>query len=216
MTGARDYPECQMNIEFLVEERSAEEALRELLPKLLAAPHTWMIHAYQGKQDLLEKLPARLRGYAKFIPATWAIVVVVDADAEDCLALKARLEEAAHRASLQTTARALGGARVQVVNRIAVEELEAWLLGDADAVRAAYPRVLQTFEEKRRFRDPDAIRGGTWEALQQLLQRAGYYPQGMPKIEVAKSIAQHMDPQRNRSGSFRCFIEAVAELTASA
>ena len=43
MTVVRECPEGQMNIEFLVEERSAEEALRELLPKLLAAPHTWMI-----------------------------------------------------------------------------------------------------------------------------------------------------------------------------
>lgn len=49
----------------------------------------------------------------------------------------------------------------QVVNRIAVEELEAWFFGDWSALQAAYPRVPATIPQKARFRDPDAIVGGT-------------------------------------------------------
>jgi hypothetical protein len=58
---------------------------------------------------------------------------------------------------------------------LAIEELEAWFFGDMDAVRALYPRVPETLEQRAGFRDPDAIRGGTWEALERILQRAGYF-----------------------------------------
>jgi hypothetical protein len=57
-----------MHIEFLVEEPSAETALLELLPKIIGTKATWLIHPYQGKQDLINKLLDRLKGYSKWLP----------------------------------------------------------------------------------------------------------------------------------------------------
>lgn len=49
----------------------------------------------------------------------------------------------------------------QVLNRLAIEELEAWFFGDVAALHSAYPRVPSTLGRRSRYRDPDAIRGGT-------------------------------------------------------
>jgi hypothetical protein len=96
-----------------------------------------------------------------------------------------------------------------VVNRIAVEELEAWFFGDATAIMQAYPGIPASLPQKAKYREPDAIAGGTWEALERVLQRAGYFKGGLAKIEAARSIARKMDPQQNRSISFRCFRDAL-------
>ena len=113
-----------MQIEFLVEERSAEAALRNLLPKMLRAGHVFNVRVFDGKTDLLSKLPSRLRGYRRWLPRDSCIVVLVDEDREDCRELKDRLENDAAQAKLLTKTAAHGRRRFQVVNRLAVEELE--------------------------------------------------------------------------------------------
>jgi len=60
-----------------------------------------------------------------------------------------------------------------VVNRIAIEELEAWYFGDVEAICDAYPGVPRTLAQRNGMREPDEIRGGTWEALERVVQRAG-------------------------------------------
>ena len=101
------------------------------------------------------------------------------------------------------------GQQFQVVNRLAIKELEAWFFGDVDALKAAYPRVSPTLGQRARYRNPDAITGGTWEALERLLQRLNYFRQGLPKITVAREVSRHMDPARNRSRSFQVFREGL-------
>lgn len=119
------------HLELLVEEPSMEVFLRALLPRLLPQNRTFEIHPFQGKNDLLGKLEARLRGYAAWLPDDWRIVVVVDRDDDDFRALKRQLESIAQRAGPLTRTRA-GNAPGQLVNRIAIEELEAWYFGDSD------------------------------------------------------------------------------------
>ena len=85
-----------MHIEFLVEEPSAEAALQNLVPKILGPQVSFTIHPYQGKLDLLARLPGRLKGYRPWLPDDWRIVVLVDADEGECRALKGRLEQEAH------------------------------------------------------------------------------------------------------------------------
>lgn len=51
-----------MHIEFLVEEPSAKAALSNLAPRIVPGVE-FRIIPFQGKHDLLSKLPARLRGY---------------------------------------------------------------------------------------------------------------------------------------------------------
>jgi len=187
-----------------------EAFLRALLPRLLPAGRTFEVHAFQGKADLLGKLEARLRAYAAWLPKDWRVVVVVDRDDDDCHELKQRLEEAADKAGLRSRSRA--GARPwQLVNRIAIEELEAWYFGDWDAVRAAYPRVSPDVPKRQGLRDPDAIAGGTWEAFERIMQRHGYFKGGLAKIEAARAIGAQIEPERSRSGSFQAFHQALVE-----
>ena len=88
-----------------------------------------------------------------------------------------------------------------------VEELEAWFFGDVEALREAYPNVSNTFQNRAKYREPDAITGGTWETLERLLK--GYYPNFLPKGVVAQKVAPHMEPSRNRSRSFQVFVEGL-------
>jgi hypothetical protein len=198
------------HVEVLVEEPSMGEVLRELLPRLLG-PVSFQIHVFLCKPDLIKRLPERLLGYARWMPATWALLVVVDRDRDDCFELKKNLERAASEAGFIKGFEAIGTGRA-VVNRIAVEELEAWYFGDWNAVRTAYPRVPPTLPNKRKYRDPDAIAGGTWEAFERELQRAGYYRGGIPKLQVARAIAPHLTPECNASHSFQVFLRAVRAL----
>lgn len=197
------------HLEILVEEPSMEEALRTLLPKI-AGDLSHEVYRYQCKDELLGRLPERLRGYASWLPATWRIVVILDRDDDDCRVLKGRLEQMARDAGLIT--RSVNATTWQVVNRLAIEELEAWYFGDWDAVRAAYPRVPRTVPRQQKYRDPDAIRGGTWEALERILRRAGYFEGGLRKIEAARAIAEHMDPGRNGSRSFQMLRTVLVEV----
>jgi hypothetical protein len=93
---------------------------------------------------------------------------------------------------------------------LAIEELEAWFFGDIAALHAAYPRISLTLSQQAKYRDPDAIRGGTWEALGRLLH--SYYPTGLPKIEVARAVSALMEPERNRSRSFQVFRKGLLTL----
>ncbi len=193
---------------FLTEEESAEVALRILWPKLNGID-TLDVIRHQGKPDLLKKLPSRLRAYRKWLPADWRIVVLVDLDDwVDCRQLKTDLEETAAAAGFATRSSADSDEPFQVINRLAIKELEAWFFGDVEALVQAYPRIPPTLGEKAKYRDPDEIRF-TWEALEQVLRRAGYYSAGMPKREVARRVARFMDPDRNRSKSFQVFRDAV-------
>lgn len=195
-------------IEFLVEERSAEEMLRGVLPRLIGGT-SFRVHAYQGKSDLMRKLPSRLCGYRNgWRPdESVMVVVVVDRDDDNCIQLKQRLDQAAKNAGLLTRSVA-SGRPYQVVNRIVVEELEAWFAGDWEAVRSAYPRV----PSRNPFPNPENIRGGTWEALQRVLQRAGYFPGGLRKIEFSRKVARCLDPDCNAAHSFEVFRDVVREM----
>jgi hypothetical protein len=198
------------HIEMLVEELSMEAALRRIVPKIVG-DLSFEVYPYQCKQDLMDKLPSRLRGYAAWLPDDWRVVVILDRDDDACLELKQQLEIITFGAGLRTRSQAAGG-HFQLVNRLAIEELEAWFFGDWDAVRTAYPNASSTIPAKKRYRDPDTILGGTWEALERILQRAGYFRTGLRKIEAARRIAEQMEPYRNHSSSFRAFRNALTAM----
>jgi len=198
------------HLELLVEEPSMEALLRALLPRLISSDRTFEVHAFQGKSDLLGNLAGRLRGYARWLPDDWRIIVLVDRDDDDCLQLKQKLEGVAEKAKLRTRARAICG-QWQLVNRIAIEELEAWYFGDWESVCTAYPRLPPSIPSNQRYRDPDGISGGTWEAFERVMQRSGYFKQGLRKIEVARELGGLLDARRSRSLSFGHFHKAVME-----
>ncbi|MCX6829975.1 MAG: DUF4276 family protein [candidate division Zixibacteria bacterium] len=195
-----------MRIEFLLEERSAEAVMRNIVPKIINWDAIVGYHVFNGKHDLLGKLPNRLKGYkeiCRFDPCK--IVVLIDKDRQDCHVLKTRLERVAADAGLITKTQCGLNMQFQVLNRLAIEELEAWFFGDNQALSTAYPRVPTHLHAKAKYRNPDGIPGGTSQALERVLMQAGYYAGGMPKIEVAMKVSSLMNPDRNTSKSFQVF-----------
>lgn len=86
-----------MNLEILVEERSAVE---------------FEVRVFQGKPDLMKKLPRRLKGYSTWIThADTCLVVLVDRDNDDCLILKTEMEKMTAAAGLPTITAASAGCR---------------------------------------------------------------------------------------------------------
>jgi hypothetical protein len=201
-----------LHFEIFVEEPSAEAALRHLIPRILGSAATSAIYPFQGKPNLLSELPRRLKGYARWLPSDWRIVVLIDSDGADCMSQKEQLERIAREAGLRTRSTAAPGEPFQVLNRLAIEELESWFFGDLKALRAAYPRVPASLGSRAKYRDCDAIRGGTWEALERELQKAGYHRGGLAKIRAAREISQQMDPARNESRSFQAFRQGLVNL----
>ena len=214
-----------MHLEVLVEDLSGRRALEHILPKILdPSVHSWRVIEYKGighipkglnpsssprHRILLDQLPRLLKGYGKSLKSYGgdaAVVVVVDADRANCTTLKAAMMAV------------LGRCRPppQTKFRIAVEEMEAWYLGDLDAIAAAYPRHNRT---ALRNYEQDSV-CGTWEVLAEAvheggaaaLTRQGYPLVGIAKSEWATRIGPAMNPARNRSPSFRTFAHGLRDL----
>ena len=184
--------------------------LNQALPRMLPEGCTFTVYPFQGKPDLLRKLEDRLRGYARWLPPGYRIIVLVDRDQQDCHDLKHKLESAVAGAELRSRRRSVAG-DWQIVTRVVIEELEAWYFGDWQAVKGAYPRVRDSVAP--RYRNSDAIAGGTAEAFERVLKAAGYFKGGLRKVEAARAIGPHIVPHRNTSPSFAMFRDAVLEAT---
>lgn len=212
-----------MHIEILTEDSSGQRLLEHLVPKLIGPPgqpHTWRFHAYRGigripaglsatsdpsRRILLDQLPRLLRGYVR-TPGIDAVVVVLDADDRDC---------ASFLSELQAVAASCDASRLALF-RLAIEETEAWYLGDRSALQRAYPRarmrVLDNYV-------PDSV-CGTWELVAEAIhpggaraiQRAGWPLPGQIKHEWADRIGPLLDPERNLSPSFGKLRDGIRRL----
>lgn len=186
-------------LEVLVEGPTEETALKILLPKIVPDV-AFEIIPFNSKGSLLRSLSARLRDYTYSLDEGLRIVVLVDRDDDDCRMLKARLLEIANEAGLPAQI---------VLFRIAIEEFEAWFLGDVPAMHAAYPRIPLSLDKQAKFRDPENVPGGAWEGLEHVLQKHGYHRKGLQKVKAAEEIAPHMDVENNRSRSFQVFCDGL-------
>lgn len=216
-----------MHFEVLAEDRSGSIALNVVLEKILGAngrDHSWRMHPYKGvgriprdlrgardptKRLLLDQLPRLLRGYGRNQRReTECVVVVVDLDDRDCTTFKRELLDVLEACD----------PRPRTLFRIAIEESEAWLLGDREAVVAAYPSAREPILEGY---VQDSI-CGTWEVLADAvhaggsaqLRKAGWPSPGRAKCDWAATITPHMDVDRNLSTSFRVFRDGVRRLAA--
>lgn len=212
-----------MHIEVLVEDSSGERLLAHLLPQILGeqgAPHTWRLKAYKGigrlpkglagkgdpaKRILLDQLPRLLQGYGK-TPGIDAVVVVLDTDRRDC---KDFLQELRALADNCTPSPA-------TLFRLAIEEIEAWYLGDRAALLKAFPRAKR--EVLGRYAQDSAC--GTWELLADAIhvggaaaiKKAGWPLPGQLKHEWAEKIGPFMALQQNASPSFGKFRDGLSRL----
>jgi len=201
-----------MHLEILVEEQSAEAALQKLLPKIVGQEVSFRIITHQGKKDLIKNIPKKLRAYSKWITNEIKIVVLVDLDRDDCGELKLKLNNAAEDAGLKIKT-SIGelSSDFQVLNRIAIEELESWFLGDKKAIHKSYNKVSEKELNKSKYSNPDAI-ANTWEELERILKKFKYYPSGLAKIQNARIIAENMDVNNNLSKSFNVFRDGLLQI----
>ena len=215
-----------MHFEVLVEDQSGKKALDILIPKIIGDQHGCKVTAYKGtgpipknlksstdasKRILLDQLPKLLRGYGKTFakyPANYPAVVIVVCDL-DTKCLKEFRQE------LFTVLSACNP-KPETRFCIAIEEGEAWLLGDIPAIKAAYPKAKDNVLS--RYKN-DAI-CGTWELLADAvsqggvngLKKKGWAAVGQEKSIWAERIAPHMDVAINASPSFCYFQKKIREL----
>ncbi len=216
-----------MHIEIVVEDASGAKLLEAVLPRLLGemgVSHSWRVHPYKGighiptnlhaggdpaKRILLEQLPRLLRGYGK-TPGVDAVVVVLDSDRRNCKDFLAELN-----ALLAMCAPA-----PKTMFRLAIEEVEAWYLGDRQALQAAYPRAKADVLDRY---VPDSV-CDTWELLADAvhaggsaaIKKAGWPSPGKIKCEWAERIGPLLEPDRNTSPSFGKLRDGLRRLAAGA
>lgn len=216
-----------MHFDVLVEDASGKKALDILIPKIIGNQHTFSVTGYKGigripsrltsgtaanKHLLLDQLPRLLRAYGRTYAGypsncPTAVIVVCDLD-NKCL-----------KAFRQQLLAVLNACNPKPVTRfcIAIEEGEAWFLGDIPAIRAAYSkrndRVLSGYKN-------DSI-CGTWELLADAiytggsgaLRNQGWQSVGREKSAWSQRIAPMMDADNNASPSFCYFRDKLRELT---
>lgn len=198
-------------LEILVEEPSAEAFLLNALPRLLPDGVNFSIYTYNGKFDLLKKLPSRIKGYSKWLPANHGIVVLVDNDRNNCSELKLRLEETFEHVDVYTKTRP-GPQGYSGITRIAIEELEAWYFGNWPAVTRAYSSLPSNVPTRAAYRNSDSIAGGSWEAFERVCQQNGLFKGGLRKVEAAQQIGSQIAAEESSSPSFDSFVNGLRSL----
>lgn len=211
-----------MYFQFLIEDQSSAKLVEILMNKLIDQRQdvTYKCKPFYGLGGLTKKNTAKetktgkllndlatyLRGFNKSlrgIPA--AIIVVLDNDDRNTAEFKEQLENVAVQNNIQ----------IDHVFCVAVEEVEAWLLGDEKAIFAAYPNarasILHSYEQ-------DSI-CGTWEVLADVVYIGGitkfkkqnqtFVEIGQYKCEWAERIGNFMSINENKSPGFRDFIEQI-------
>jgi len=202
------------HLEILVEERSMEAFLQELLPRTLPEGSTFSIFTHEGKADLLNKLPSRLNGYSKWLPPNYGIVVIVDRDADDAAQLKKQIESCFLDNSIVSKTQAEDD-DFAALSRIAIEEPEAWYFGNWEATCRSFPRLPTTVPQRAKYRNSDEITGGTWEAFERECKNAGYFSTGLRKVEAARMIGREIRLAENRSPSFAKLTTGLSRLLGS-
>ena len=212
-----------MHFEILVEDQSGKKALHILTRKIVGDQHTFNIYPYRGighiPKDLtnptnantnllLNQLPMQLRAYGKSYAndPNKVVIVVCDLD-NNCLKT--------FRQELFTV---LNSCNPKPETRfcIAIEEGEAWLLGDISAIKAAYPKAKDNV--LNRYQNDSIC--GTWELLADALftggasrlKKRGWQVVGREKSTWAKKITVYMNVDKNKSPSFCYFRDKLREL----
>lgn len=213
-----------MYFQFLIEDRSGKILVEEIMRKLCgdSGQNVFDCKFFHGiggftskntvketkTGKLLNDLATYLKGFDKSLRGMGnkaSIFIVLDNDTRNTEDFRSELAEVAKKNNIN----------IDHVFCIAVEEMEAWLLGDSEAIKKAYPEakmsVVKNYEQ-------DSI-CGTWEVLAESVYKGGlrklkeecttYIEIGGKKCEWAKKIGQFMEVDSNVSPSFNYFVDEV-------
>ena len=217
-----------MYFQFLTEDMSTEILVKHVMEKLQQKyvdkyieydiksfrgighlPKTGSLQERKGG-NLLNNLRIYLRGFDRrlaYMPQS-AIVVVLDNDKHEYIDFQQTLDKVAKESVMMT----------DWVICIAVKEMEAWLLGDEEAIIAAYPnakkKCLKGYTQ-------DSI-SETWEVLANTVYPGGlaalkkksrnsYSETGRAKSEWADKIGKELTLENNVSPSFKRFLSALQD-----
>ena len=213
-----------MHFQFLIEDHSGEILVRAIIKKIMTGNPTITVDykSFKGiggftKRNtvretkdgkLLNDLATYMRGFNKSLQKIdAALFVVLDNDKRDPGVFRKELQDVAQKNNIT----------IDHVFCIAVEEMEAWLMGDENAVKTAYPsvklRILHSYVQ-------DSI-CDTWEKLADAVYPGGYdklkkecptYMEiGKCKSEWAEKIGRHIDLRNNKSPSFNAFCSEITQ-----
>lgn len=218
-----------MHFEILVEDLSGKKALDILIPRIIDmnAGHTFRVHSYKGsghiprdlqsvsdpsKRILLERLPKLIQGYDKTFSSysdnyAAVLIVVCDLDNRCFREFRQELSNCLEKSAIQS----------QIYFCIAIEEGEAWYLGDINAIKIAYPQAKSAILDSY---INDSI-CGTWEKLADAIYRGGAKQLsklggasvGQEKTVWAENISPQMNVDINRSPSFGYFRDKLRHLS---
>ena len=161
--------------------------LQGLLPRIYP-DLPFLCVSHEGKQDLEKSIPRKLAAWRE--PGV-RFVIVRDKDASDCRRVKDSLYSLCRQ-----------GCREDSLIRIACHELEAWYLGDTDALADAFgDESLRGPARKARFRDPDSVVRPS-EVIQKLVPE-------FQRVTGARLMAQHLSRDGNRSRSYQVLLEGI-------
>ncbi|HPQ71416.1 MAG TPA: DUF4276 family protein [bacterium] len=161
--------------------------LEGLLPRLYPGLNFLCI-THEGKQDLEKSIPRKLRGWRE--PGV-RFVIIRDNDRSDCHKLKDRLVGLCKK-----------GGREDALVRIACQELEAWYLGEPDALADAFGNDrLRDIGSKALFRIPDEV-GNPFDEIKKLVPE-------FQKVTGARRMAKELTRDRNKSCSFQVFLQGI-------
>lgn len=215
-----------MHFVILVEDQSGKKALDVLVPKIIGASHTFEVKPYKGigriphdlreksdpsKRILLDQLPRLLRGYGTTFAnysASYGAAVFVVCDLDDkCLKIfRKELLAILDSCTQKPEARFC----------IAIEEGEAWFLGDIPAIKATYPKAkdaqLSSYINDSICRTWETLADAVYPGGAQALSALGRQAVGTEKSKWAEQIAPRMDVDNNNSPSFCYFRDKLRGL----
>ena len=215
-----------MYIQFMVEDQSGGKLIETLIEKYKNETPSltieYDIKFYKGlgnfnkgkdpiaikSEQLLSDLPKRIRAFNVSLrdKKNSSLFIIIDNDRREPGDFRRKLEESIDNKVI-----------LDHVFCIAVEEIEAWLLGDVSAIVSAYLSMKDRINTKHSQYKQDEIRSdGTWEFLFDLLrppkkgaikkEKLSFVELGKYKFDWAGAIGLHMNIRRNASPSFKHFI----------
>ena len=174
----------------MVEEQSIEEVTK-IIVRRLGIENQIVVIPHNGKNDLEKSFPRKILNWKK--PERTRFVICRDNDGLNCTLLKQRLKDLVPK-----------NAQHDFKLRLVMNELEAWYLGDLNALNLAGLITKGTVAQnlnKKTFKFPEHVSKAKLE-FKKLVKSGG-------QITLARKIAPHLDLQNERCKSFKHFISAI-------